>query len=442
MKNTNTQKQVSLAGVAKKGRPTQKKRRIAVKWVVLLVALLAIVLAVVGKKIYDAATAGPSMAARDMVQYTVTPDNISGKVSYYALGVTGEKSTDRMDMVALLCYDRKGESLSILQVPVATYIGEGTGFATPVLGDVWGKPQPLSWCATCRCNLTAEQVKEGKHTACGSKLETRTGSSFTDLCRVFNKQYGMPTDNFLVIPRDGLASLIDSLGGVDVKLSSKLSADGINYKSGVQTLSGKAAVYYATEYNYNGTPASDIQRMQRQRQVLAGLLQRLSKYKVAELFNADIASYGILSKLMNSADPVRFDTTSFGKSRLLGISESRADGIRFSKALAMFVSEVSDIELSKVTCAVLPGVTAKSGTATQYSVNKSQAIQLLNEHFNPHGLALDDTTVTAPMLNKNPAKADMAIATLDKVAVEQTGDLTPATTTTTTTTTAAGGTAE
>ncbi len=441
MKNSNTQKQVSLAGVANKGRPTKKKRRVAVKWIVLLALVLSVVLAVVGKKIYDAVTAGPSLSAQEMVQYAVTPDNISGKVSYFALGVTGEKSTDRMDMVALLCYDRKGDSLSILQVPVATYIGSDTGFATPVLGDVWGKPQPLTWCATCRCNLTAEQVKDGKHTACGTKTESRTGSSFTDLCRVFNKQYGMPTDNFLVIPRDGLASLIDSLGGVDVKLSSKLSADGMTYQPGVQTLSGKAAVFYAIEYNYNGTPASDVQRMQRQRQVLAGLLQRLSTYKVADLFNADIASYGILSKLMNSADPVRFDTTSFGKARLLGVSEARADGIRFSKALAMFASEVSHIDLSKVTCAILPGVTAKSGTSTLYSVNKTQTMELLAEHFNPYGLTLDDTTVTAPMLNKNPAKANTAVATLDTVAVEQTGNLTSATTTTTTTT-AAGGNAE
>ena len=39
------------------------------------------------------------MTAREMVGYTVTPDDISDKVSYFALGIGGEKATNRMDMV-------------------------------------------------------------------------------------------------------------------------------------------------------------------------------------------------------------------------------------------------------------------------------------------------------------------------------------------------------
>lgn len=436
MKNNKTpMNQVSLAGAAKV-KPQKPKKKIK-KWVIWLVLVLVVALGFAGKYVYDAVTAGPSLSAEETILYEATQSNLSGKVAYYVLGVTGEKSTDRMDMVAMLCLDRKADTASILQVPVSTYIGKDTDFATSVLGDVWGKPQPHTWCPTCRENLPDDQVKSKKHTVCGSKVTQQAGSSFSDLCRVFNQQYGLPTDNFLVIPRDGLAELIDSLGGVDIKLSKKFSANGITYKSGVRTLPGAAAVYYVTEYDYDGTPASDVARMERQRQLLAALLTRLSRCKTAELYNADIASRGILSKLMNGSDPVRFESSSFGKARLLGYSEARADGIRSSKALTLFAQEISRIPLSDITCSVLPGVAAKSGKSTLYSVNKEQTISLLNECMNPYGLILDDSTVVLPALAQSSGKVDTHVATLDSVAVEQTGSL--ITTTVATTTNTAGG---
>ncbi len=433
--------QVSLAGVVKSKETHKTKKSGKAGWIVLLVLVVLIVGAIVGKNIYDKANAGPSLSAREMVGYTVTPDDISGKVSYFALGITGEKATNRMDMVAVMCLDRKADKVSILQMPVATYIDKNAGFATSALGDVWAKPQPVTYCPTCRVNLQAETVESGKHTACGTAVESRIGSSFNDLCRVFNDQYGLPIDNYLVIPRAGLAALIDGVGGVDIKLDATLSAGGVTYQPGVRTLSGAAATYYATQNGYNGTPAADKARMLRQRQVLTALLQRLSRYDVDDLFNPDNTSRGIISSLMNSANPVRFDTTSFGKSRLLGMSEGRADGIRFSKALSMFCEDISGLDLADITCAILPGQASMSGTSTLYSVNVAQTTKLLNDLFNPYGLTLNDTTVKIPTLRADGADVDTATVTLDTLAVEQTGDLNATATTTTpaTTTTTAGG---
>ena len=53
-----------------------------------------------------------------------------------------------------------------------------------------------------------------------------------------------------------------------------------------------------------------------------------------------------------------------------------------------------------------------------YSVNKAQTVALLNEQMNPYGLTLDDTTVAVTELKKNPADADTALTTLDKVLVK------------------------
>ena len=416
MNDNQKPKQVSLAGAAAGKRETktttQKKRiRLIIIAVVLVVALL------VALFVRGCDEQGPSLTARETVQYTVTPDDIAGKVSYFALGVLGDKSTDRLDMVAVMCYDRKADKITVLQLPVATYLGEDGAFAASVVGDVWGNPSPLTWCDTCRCKVTAaDEISGDEHTVCGTKLTSRVGSSFTDLAAVFNKQYGLPIDNYLVVPRDGLAKLIDEVGGVDMNLDGDFTLDEVQYKKGVQTLSGKAAVYYAVEYNYNGTPDADRARLLRQRQLFASLLARLSEYKESELYNAAVKD--VLSGVMLGADPIRYDTTSFGKARLMDISESRAENVKYIAALAAFIHDIGRVDMEDITYCTLPGVSVKRGTSTVYSVNKTQTLALLGQYMNPYGLALDDTTVTVPELKQNPPEVDAAITTLDQVLVK------------------------
>ncbi len=443
MNNKKGQKQISLAGVAKTSashaeKPKKKKKPVRLGCALSVLLVLAIL--VTGGFLLFNQEEGPSLTAREMVEYTVTPDNISGKVSYFALGVTGEEATDRMDMTAVMCYDRKNKAISVVQMPVATYIGKDTGFAVSTLGDVWGKPQPELFCPTCRSRVKADEISENTHTTCGVKLETRTGSAYGDLIRVFNQQYGLPIDNYLVISRKGLALMIDLLGGMDIKLERKTTLAGKSYDKGVQTLSGEAAVYYATEYDYDGTPGSDVKRMQRQRVLFAGLLQRLGACDMDALYrSASGAISGVFGELMLSADPVRFNTTSFGKARLLDISEHSAEGMKLSKAIAQFAYQISRIPLEQVTFSVLPGESMKSGTARVYSVNRAQVIELLNAQMNPYELPLDAATVTAPQLKDAPAKSDATTVSLDTLVQPQSGTITTTTVATTTTTTLAGG---
>ena len=79
-----------------------------------------------------------------------------------------------------------------------------------------------------------------------------------------------------------------------------------------------------------------------------------------------------------------------------------------------------------------------SGSATVYSVNKAQALELLKAQMNPYGLPLDDNTVTIPQLLLKQSNVDTVTATLDTYAQEQTGTVTVTTKATTTTTTLAG----
>ena len=307
------------------------------------------------------------------------------------------------------------KEITVLQMPVSTYLGEDGSFATAVLGDVWGNPKPLVWCDTCRRQIAADEMDGENHKLCGSKLTTRKGSAFTDLARVFNTQYGLPIDNYLVIPRDGLAKLIDAVGGVDMTLSANITVDEITYQKGVRTLPGKAAVYYAVEHNYKNTPASDLERMLRQRELFASLLDRLSERSLKDLYNTDPTLKDVLSNVILGSDPIRFDTTSFGKARLMGSSERKAENTKFIEAMAEFLYDVSRIDLEDITYCTLPGVAQKRGTGYVYSVNRAQTATLLEEYLNPYGLSLD---VAVTELKTNPTDADTAVTTLDKVLVK------------------------
>ena len=333
----------------------------------------------------------------------------------------------------MLCLNRSGKTAEVLQIPVSTTLGKDSGHAASVIGDIWGNPTPLTFCASCRKQVTAEEVQDGKHT-CGTKVESRAGSSYTELAKVINSQYGLPVDNYLVTPRAGLAQLIDAVGGVDVTLEKKVNLNGVEVDKGAQTQSGEVAVYYAFQLDYNGSPESDIGRMSRQRQVLAGLLSRLDRYKEADLFNIDPKKMDVLSNVMAGRNPIRMDTSSFGKARLMGHgSDGSADNVKYNAALAEWMVALAKVGPDKVSCTVLPGESTKVGALTVYSPHREQTLMLLNDRFNPRGsLTLTAETAAVPELS-NKQKTDPETVTLDKFLTEQTAATTTAATTTTTT---------
>ncbi|MBE6779223.1 MAG: hypothetical protein E7541_07565, partial [Ruminococcaceae bacterium] len=392
--NTPKEKQVSLAGVAntKKKDPKKEKKSRFRPWMVWAPLLLVTVVIVVVLLVKPEKEAGPTLAPREFVEYTYTADDKLADVSYYALGISGDELDDRLDALAIMCFDRREHKITVMQVPTLTYVDKGDTFATSVAGDVWGQPKARPWCDTCRGYVAADALADGKHTACGTTAVTRPGSSATDLARLFNTQFGLPVDNYLVISREGLAQLVDALGGVTVILEKELNVGGIKYPAGETTLAGEAAVYYATQHGYTGKAASEVARMKQQRQVFAGLLSRLAEKEVSQLFSE--TETDILSGLMNGTSPIRFDTTSFGKARLLGKSnDSATDNVRYNQVLAEFLHAVSRVELQKVVCCILPGENTKQGSQTVYSAYKAETLALLNEQMNPYGLTLDDTTV-------------------------------------------------
>lgn len=416
MNKNNGQKQVSLAGIANTQKP-KEKRPFPWKWIAIGVGLIALL--ILGASLFNAfdEEEKPSLSAREMVEYRYTPDELAKDVSYYLLGITADEIGDRMDMLAVMCYNRKAQSVSVMQIPVATYIDKDNGFAVDAFGDVWNHPYPEKFCSSCRIRLSDEQIDGTVHDACGNDVEERTGSAVGDLIRVINEQYGLPIDNYLILPRSGLSGLIEALDGIEVELSKKTTLAGETYDSGIQILNGPAAAEYAVTYNYKGTPSSDRERMQRQRQVLTGLWQKIADSEMKDLYYIDDlgATKGVLGRLMTGANPVRFNTTSFGKARLLGINDEEAEDIKLSDAIARFAKQIGNISPEKITFAILPGSAEKVGTATVYSVNRTQTLELLNSTMNPCGFVLDEDTVTVPQVTTVAKETDLSVATMDTI---------------------------
>lgn len=122
--------------------------------------------------------------------------------------------------------------MQILRCPHATYLGEDGTFAVKNAGSVYGHPKPLDWCETCRKPVYSPEIKDGKHTVCGTKITQKTGSATENLIHIFTQQYGMPVDNFFLLSRGSLTALVNAVGGVDVSLEADMKVDDIQYKKG------------------------------------------------------------------------------------------------------------------------------------------------------------------------------------------------------------------
>ena len=427
--------QVSLAGVAQNSEKKEQKKEkgrfpvgkvIALSMVLIILVLAGILLYRFVSEFWSGTQEKkPALTAREMVEYTSTPDDLAADVSYYLMGVTGAEIGDSMDMLAVMCYDRKADAVSVVQIPVDTYIDKENGFAVDTIGDVWYNPQPLVFCSSCREQVPEEERDGEIHATCGANLEEHNGSATGDLIRIINEQYGLPIDNYFFVSREGFANLIDGFGGVQVEMKKDVTLGERVYSSGVHNLDGHTAVEYAITYNYKGTPASDRERMIRQRQVLASLWSNMASYTEKELYYVDDlgATKGILGRLMVGKTPIRFNSTSFGPARMLGLTDKEAESIENYEALSRFVVQLGEIPLDQVTFSILPGESEAQGTTKVYSVNRAQVIELLNQQMNPYELTIDDTTVTAPQVTEVANEVEFVTETLDSQLAEN--EITP-----------------
>ena len=79
---------------------------------------------------------------------------------------------------------------------------------------------------------------------------------------------GVPVDHYAVVDFEGFERVIDAMGGVRVDVGEGQFPEKWRIGEGVQRLNGHKALIFA---RYRGTPGADLDRMQRQRELVGAL---------------------------------------------------------------------------------------------------------------------------------------------------------------------------
>ena len=91
---------------------------------------------------------------------------------------------------------------------------------------------------------------------------------------VFEDFTDVPVDRYAIVDFMAFRRVVDAMGGVEVNADDEIpSRFGI--EDGIQTLNGREALIYA---RYRGTSGGDLDRIQRQRQVVAALRSKALKW--------------------------------------------------------------------------------------------------------------------------------------------------------------------
>ena len=90
---------------------------------------------------------------------------------------------------------------------------------------------------------------------------------------------GVTIDHYAIVDFEGFREVIDAMDGVRVDVGHGVFPDKWHMGEGVQRLGGRKALFYA---RYRGTPAGDLDRMARQRQLVAALRSKALQWNIVE----------------------------------------------------------------------------------------------------------------------------------------------------------------
>ena len=101
------------------------------------------------------------------------------------------------------------------------------------------------------------------------------------LIRTVEKLTGVRVDHFGVVDFAGFTSLVDSVGGIDVKVAQATSNAGVDFRAGENHLDGAQALAYVRQ-RY-GLPNGDIDRAARQQNAIKALLATVQEKATTDL---------------------------------------------------------------------------------------------------------------------------------------------------------------
>ncbi len=90
---------------------------------------------------------------------------------------------------------------------------------------------------------------------------------------------GVPIDHYAIIDFQGFNEIIDAMGGVRVDVGEGEFPEKWHMGEGVQRLGGRKALFYA---RYRDTAGGDLDRMQRQRELVAALRSKALRWNIVK----------------------------------------------------------------------------------------------------------------------------------------------------------------
>ena len=90
---------------------------------------------------------------------------------------------------------------------------------------------------------------------------------------------GVSIDHYAIVDFDGFREIIDAMDGVRVDVGQDVFPEKWHMGEGVQRLGGRKALFYA---RYRGTSGGDLDRMERQRRLVAALRSKALQWNIVE----------------------------------------------------------------------------------------------------------------------------------------------------------------
>lgn len=95
----------------------------------------------------------------------------------------------------------------------------------------------------------------------------------------FENYSGVPIEHYAIVDFQGFEEVIDAMGGVSVDVGDGEFPEKLHMGEGVRHLNGHKALQFA---RFRGTPEGDLDRMQRQRELVAALRSKALRWNTVK----------------------------------------------------------------------------------------------------------------------------------------------------------------
>ncbi len=179
------------------------------------------------------------------------------------------------------------------------------------------------------------------------------------------ENFGVPIDAYVTTTCDNVGEIIDIVGGVPINMPYPVvfEADKV-IPNGEQVLSGEETEWFLRfRYGYRD---GDVGRVQAQRIFMAAAMRKAISMNSVQIFSAVNKIY---------------------KQELIATDMSMED-------ISRLADLAGTIDLENVNIFMLPGEYTKAGDQSIWSVHKSAALEILNEHFRTQQVPLSSQKST------------------------------------------------